>query len=188
LTLPQFASMTTESTATHSRREQHNAPLRGATGALVLVLTHLYQLRVGPEHEKVEQLRRLLVTDPTRRHFIGRFGAGALLLMMEEAGLPLSDLLAGVQTWCEQDHREAVKRAAAAQLQRTTGLKLNATLLGGILTTAVAAISWAWVQEFSSPHSKGSQSSTAKKGTFFPAGQRPTGREGGTKEPSEGSR
>ena len=68
LTLPQFAEMTPESTATHSRREQQNALLTGPTGALVLVLDYLYTLREGAEREQVEPLRQLLATDPTRRH------------------------------------------------------------------------------------------------------------------------
>src|SRR3954454_21584663 len=69
LSLPQFAEMTTESTATHSRREQHNLRLAGPTEALMLVLDYLNGLREGATQAQVETVRQFLGTDPTRRHF-----------------------------------------------------------------------------------------------------------------------
>jgi len=150
LTLPQFAAMTTESMATHSRREQHDAPLTGPTEALVLILDYLYELREGPEREKVAQLQQQLATDPTRRHFLGRFGAAVLMRMMQDAGLPSESLSERVQLWCEQDHQQALEKAATGQLQKTVGF--DVTFLGGLLAAAVAGLSWAWVESFlSSP-------------------------------------
>jgi hypothetical protein len=153
LNLPQFAAMTTESTATHSRREQQNTPLAGSTAALVLVLDYLYELRGGKEHDKIEQLRQQLATDPTRRHFLGRFGAGGLLQMIQEAGLPLHPLLDRVQAWCEQDLQQQVERTATTQLQQTAGLRNFA--IGGLVGAALAGLSWAWLQQvFTSPKTK----------------------------------
>lgn len=144
LNLSQFAAMTAESTATHSRREQLDAPLAGPTAALMLMLDYLYELREGSENTKIEQIRQLLATDPTRRHFLGRFGAGGLLQMMQEVGLALPPLLERVQTWCEQDLQQQVERTTTAQLQQTAGLKDFA--LGGLIGAALAGLSWAWVQ------------------------------------------
>jgi len=153
LNLPQFATMTTESTATHSRREQLDAPLAGSTAALVLVLNYLYELREGKEREKIEQLRQRLATDPTRRHFLGRFGAGGLWQMIQEVGLPLQPLLDRVQRWCEQDLQQQVERAATTQLQQTAGLRNFA--IGGLIGAALAGLSWAWLQQvFTSPKTK----------------------------------
>lgn len=149
LTLPQFATMTTESPATHSRREQLDAGVAGPTAALVLVLDYLYELREGEESAKVEQLRQLLATDPTRRHFLGRFGAGGLLQMMQEVGLALLPLLERIQAWCEQDLQRHVERATSAQLQQMAGLKDFA--IGGLIGAALAGLSWAWVQHVFSP-------------------------------------
>ncbi|MBI3246535.1 MAG: hypothetical protein HYZ50_08520 [Deltaproteobacteria bacterium] len=89
----------------------------------MLVLDYLYALREGEDREKVEQLRQLLATDPTRRHFLGRFGARGLLHMMQKVGLALPPLQERIQTWCEQDLQRHVERATSAQLQQTAGLK-----------------------------------------------------------------
>jgi hypothetical protein len=149
LALPQFAELTPESTATHSRREQQDAPLTGPTGAVVLVLDYLYGLRAGPEQARVEKVRALLVNDPTRRHFIGRFGAAALVRMMEEAGLPIVSLSERIQAWCAYDHKQTIERTAAPQLQKTIGLSRG--IFTEILGTAVGAITWAWIGRLLAP-------------------------------------
>src|SRR5215204_3770330 len=116
LSLPQFADMTGESTATHSRREQHDVALTGPTGALVLVLDYCWGLHEGRTRTQVGSLRQLLVNDPARRHFIGRFGAAALMQMMHEAEIPIEPLSELVQAWCAYDHKREIERTATPQL------------------------------------------------------------------------
>jgi hypothetical protein len=145
LALPQFAELTPESTATHSRRETEDAPLTGPTSALVLVLEYVYGLREGPARAQVEQVRALLVNDPTRRHFIGRFGAAALMLIIQDTGLSIAPLLAQVQEWCQRDHRQTIERTTAAQLQRAIGF--SSVAIGSVVGAALAEMSWNWLAQ-----------------------------------------
>jgi len=166
LPLPQYAEMTSESTATHSRREQEDVPLTGPTEALLLVLDYLYGLHEGPERKKVETLRQLLKADSTRRHFIGRFGAAALTQMMQDAGLSIEPLSVRIQAWCKRDHQQTVERTAGMQLQRMIGL--SGAAVGSVVGAALAGISWTWLAHLFSPPAPARRKETKKEGGTSP--------------------
>ena len=146
LQLAPFAELTSEGQATIARREQHNKDVTGPAGALLVVLNYLYELRKGAQAEKVEQLRQILVEDPTRRHFIGRFGAAALVEMVRDSGIPMKALEKRIQAWCEVDHQATVKRVTANQLKRTSGL--NESMIAGLVAGVLTGLSWAWLKSY----------------------------------------
>ncbi len=146
LQLGPFAELTSEAQATIARREQYNVAVGGPTGALLLVLNYLYGLHDGPHGDKVEALRHILENDPTRRHFVGRFGAAALIDMLRDHEIPIGPLVKRVQDWIEQDHRQAVERVTTSQLQRTAGL--SSSMIAGLVAGVVGGLSWAWLKGY----------------------------------------